>query len=46
MDSTTDCLLNHYYHKNYYKKIVISLSKQQVPDTDWKAIEQLILLEI
>ena len=41
MDSTTDCLLDHHYHKNYYKKIAINLSKQQVPDTDSKAIKQL-----
>ena len=28
-DSTTGCLIDHIYFKNYYKPITIGLSKQQ-----------------
>ena len=38
---TTDCLLDYYYFKDYYKMITIDLSKQQVLDTDPRAIQQI-----
>ena len=37
-DYTTGCLLDYPYFKNYYKMIARDLSKQQVLDTDPKAI--------
>ena len=40
-DYTTGCLLDYPYFKNYYKMIAIDLSKQQVLDTDPKAIQQI-----
>ena len=39
-DYTTCCLLDYNYFKNYYKMIVIDLSKQQALDPDPKAIQQ------
>ena len=39
-DYTTGCLLDYIYFKNYYKMIVGDLSKQQVLDTNSKAIQQ------
>ena len=38
-DYTTGCLLDYVYFKNYYKMIVIDLSKQQALDADPKAIQ-------
>ena len=38
---TTDCLLDYYYFKDYYKMITIDLSKQQVLDADPIAIQQI-----
>ena len=38
---TTGCLLDYIYFKNYCKMIVVDLSKQQVLDTDPKAIQQI-----
>ena len=40
-DCTTGCLVDYYYFKNYYKMISIDLSKQQAPDADSKAIQQI-----
>ena len=40
-DYTTGCLLDYPYFKNYQKMIAIDLSKQQVLDTDPKAIQQI-----
>ena len=40
-DYTTGCLLEYTYFKNYYKIIAIDLSKQQEPNTDPKAIQQI-----
>ena len=40
-DYTTVCLLDYIYFKNYYKLIVVDLSKQQVLDADAKAIQQI-----
>ena len=40
-DDTTGCLLDYIYFKNYCKMIVVDLSKQQVLDTDPKAIQQI-----
>ena len=37
---TTGCLLDFNYFNNYYKMIVIDLSKQQALDADPKAIQQ------
>ena len=39
-DYTTGCLLDYAYFKKYYKMIAIDLSKQQVLDTDPRAIQQ------
>ena len=39
-DYTAGCLLDYIYFKNYYKMIVGDLSKQQVLDTNSKAIQQ------
>ena len=40
-DYTTGCLLDYIYFKNYCKMIAVNLSKQQVPDADPKAIQQI-----
>ena len=40
-DYTTVCLLEYIYFKNYYKMIVVDLSKQQALDADPKAIQQI-----
>ena len=40
-DYTTGCLLDYAYFKNYYKMIVIDLSKQQALDADPRAIQQI-----
>ena len=45
-DYTTSCLLNYVYFKNYYKMVVIDLSKQQAPDGDPEQNNKLISLEI
>ena len=34
-------MLDNIYSKNYYKKILVDLSKQQALDADPKAIEQI-----
>ena len=38
---TTDCLLDYIHFKNYYKMIVVDLSKQRALDADTKAIKQI-----
>ena len=38
---TARCLLDYNYFNNYYKMIVIELSKQQALDADPKAIQQI-----
>ena len=38
---TAGCLLDYPYFKNYYKMIAIDLSKQQAPNADPKAIQQI-----
>ena len=40
-DYTTAFLLDYIYFKNYYKLIVVDLSKQQVIEADAKAIQQI-----
>ena len=40
-DYTTGCLLDYIYFKNYYKMIVVDLSKQQALDTNPKAMQQM-----
>ena len=40
-DYTTGYLLDYSYFKDYYKMITIDLSKQQVLDTDPRAIQQI-----
>ena len=40
-DYTIGCLLEYTYFKKYYKMIAIDLSKQQVLDTDPKAIQEI-----
>ena len=40
-DYTTGCLLGYNYFNNWYKMIVIDLSKQQSLDVDPKSIEQI-----
>ena len=40
-DYTTVCLLDNIYFKNYYKMISVDLSKQQAPDPDPEAIQQI-----
>ena len=40
-DYTTGCLLDYIYFKNYYKMIVVDLSKQQALDADPKAIQKI-----
>ena len=42
---TTGCLLNYNYFNNYYKMIVIDLSKQQALDADPKAMQQISFTE-
>ena len=43
-DYSTGCLLDHNYSKKHYKTIAIDLSKQQVFDTNPKAIQQINLI--
>ena len=38
---TTSCLLDYNYFKEHYKVMTIDLSKQQEPDFDPKAIQQI-----
>ena len=38
-DSTTGCLVGYSYFKNYYKMIVVDLSKQQALDADPKVLQ-------
>ena len=38
-DYTTGCFLDYIYFKNYYKMIVVDLSKQKALDADLKAIQ-------
>ena len=38
---TTGCLLDYNYFNNYFKMIVIDLSKQQALDADSKALQQI-----
>ena len=40
-DYTTGCFLDYTYFKNYYKLIVVDLSKQQALDADPKVIQQI-----
>ena len=40
-DYTTWCLLDYPYFKEYYKLIVINLTKQQKLDADPKAMQQI-----
>ena len=40
-DYTTGCLLDYSYFKNHYKMISADLSKQQVLDTNPRAIQQI-----
>ena len=40
-DYTTGCLLDYTYFKDYYKMIVVDLSKQRAPDVGPKAIQQI-----
>ena len=40
-DYTTGSQLGYIYFENYYKMIVVDLSKQQVLDADPKAIQQI-----
>ena len=44
-DYTTTCLLDFNYFNNYYKMIVVDLSKQQALDADPKAIQQINFIE-
>ena len=44
-DYTTGCLLDHSYFKENYKMIAIDLSKQQTPDADPRAIQQINFTE-
>ena len=39
-DYTTGCLLDYICFKNYYKMIVVDLSKQQALDADLKEIQR------
>ena len=43
-DYTSGCLLAYSYFKKYYKMIAVNLSKQQVLDTDPKAIQQITFI--
>ena len=38
-DYKTGCLLDYIYFENYYKMIVVDLSKQHALDADPKAIQ-------
>ena len=40
-DYTTGCLLDYPYFKDFYKMIVVDLSKQQALDTDPRAIQEI-----
>ena len=40
-DYKTGCLLDYIYFENYYKMIVVDLSKQHALDADPKAIQQI-----
>ena len=40
-DSTTGCLLDYVYFKNYCEMIAIDVSKQQALDADPRAIQQI-----
>ena len=40
-DYTTGCLLDHIYFRDYYKMIVVNLSKQQALNFYPKAIQQI-----
>ena len=40
-DYTTGCLLDYICFKNYYKMIVVDLSKQQTLDADLKEIQRI-----
>ena len=40
-DYTTGCLWDYVYFKNYYKMILVDLSKQQALDADPKAVQQI-----
>ena len=40
-DQTTGCLLDYNYFNNHYKMIARDLSKQQAPDADPKARQQI-----
>ena len=40
-ECSTGFLLDYKYFKHHYKMIAIDLSKQQAPDTDPKAIQQI-----
>ena len=40
-DYTTECLLEYEYIKNYYRLIVLDLSRQKELDTDPIAIQQI-----
>ena len=40
-DYSTGCLLDYFYFKENYKMIAIDLSKQQVLDSDPRAIQQI-----
>ena len=45
-DYTTGWLLDYIYFKNYYKMIVVDLSKQQALNPVSKQLKKLILLQI
>ena len=45
-DYTTGCLLDYPCFKEHYKLIAIDLSKPQALDTDAKAMQKIILLDI
>ena len=45
-DYTTGCLLDYIYFKNYYKMIVVDLSKQQALNPVSKQLKKLILQQI
>ena len=40
-EQTASCLLDYNYFKGHYKMITIDLSKQQEPDSDPKAMQQI-----
>ena len=43
-DYTTGCLLDYGYFKDYCKRVVVDLSKQQALDFERKAIQRIIFL--